>query len=36
MQLDSHEPRWAARAPIDRRGMLRYFASVGGAWSPWR
>jgi len=36
MQLDSHEPRWAARAPIDRRGMLRYFASVGGKWSPWR
>jgi hypothetical protein len=30
------EPRWLARAPTDRRGMLRHFASIGGKWSPWR
>ena len=29
-------PHWTNRQPIDRRGMLRYFASIGGAWSPWR
>ncbi len=36
MQPDTHGSRWTARMPIDRRGMLRYFASIGGAWSPWR
>jgi hypothetical protein len=36
MQPDTHSSRWTARMPIDRRGMLRYFASIGGAWSPWR
>ncbi len=36
LQPDTHEPRWAARMPVDRRGALRYFASIGGAWSPWR
>ncbi len=29
-------PHWTNRQPIDRRGMLRHFASIGGAWSPWR
>jgi predicted TIM-barrel fold metal-dependent hydrolase len=29
---DSHEPRWAARAPTTRRGMLRWFAANGGRW----
>jgi hypothetical protein len=33
---DTHEPRWAAHMPVDRRGALRYFASIGGQWSPWR
>jgi uncharacterized protein len=36
MQPDTHHSRWTAHMPIDRRGMLRYFASAGGAWSPWR
>lgn len=31
---DSHEPRYAARGPIDRRGMVRWFARQGGAWQP--
>jgi predicted TIM-barrel fold metal-dependent hydrolase len=29
---DTHEPRWAARAPTTRRGMLRWFAENGGRW----
>ncbi|HEY8172458.1 MAG TPA: hypothetical protein VIH21_05175, partial [Dehalococcoidia bacterium] len=29
-------PHWTNRQPIDRRGVLRYFASIGGSWSPWR
>ena len=36
MELDTHEPRWAARGPVSRRGMLRLFAGQGGRWSPWR
>ena len=36
MELDSHELRWAPRGPVSRRGMLRWFAASGGAWSPWR
>jgi hypothetical protein len=30
------EDRWAPHGPTTRRGMLRYFARNGGAWSPWR
>jgi hypothetical protein len=36
LEPDTHELRWAPRGPIDRRGMLQYFASIGGRWSPWR
>ncbi len=36
MEPDTHQPRWAARGPISRRGMLRWFAEQGGRWSPWR
>ena len=32
LEGDSHEPRWAARGPTDRRGMLRWFAQSGGRW----
>jgi predicted TIM-barrel fold metal-dependent hydrolase len=32
----SNLQRWTNRQPIDRRGMLRHFASIGGKWSPWR
>ena len=36
LEPDTHEPRWAARKPISRRDMLRWFAGNGGAWSPWK
>ena len=36
IEPDTHEPRWAARGPISRRDMLRWFADHGGRWSPWR
>lgn len=29
-------PHWTNRQPIDRRGVLQHFASIGGSWSPWR
>jgi uncharacterized protein len=28
----SHEPRWVARNPISRRGVLEWFAGHGGRW----
>jgi hypothetical protein len=30
---DSHEVRWVNRNPIDRRGVLDWFARHGGRWS---
>ena len=36
MEPETHEPRWAARSPITRRGMLQWFWQNGGRWSPWR
>jgi hypothetical protein len=36
LEPDTHEPRWAPHGPIGRRDVLRYFASIGGTWSPWR
>jgi predicted TIM-barrel fold metal-dependent hydrolase len=32
LEGDTHEPRWAARNPISRRGMLAWFAEHGGRW----
>jgi uncharacterized protein len=34
LEGDTHEPRWAARGPTSRRGMLAWFAENGGRWQP--
>ncbi len=32
LEGDTHEVRWTPRMPIDRRGVLRWFAGQGGKW----